>query len=120
MHLTTLPADGRDREPIPASLSDDQIDSRSSFAVFVDATGRRRRRLRYAAFALCLACALYVGLIATSVAGGSSGPRLLAPLPGIDDAPDTLAIEPPDVPDLPDADTDTVARAPRGQSTGGA
>ncbi|MBW8486600.1 hypothetical protein [Actinomadura parmotrematis] len=51
--------------------------------VFVDATGRRRRRLRLAGAVLGLACCGYAAMLGVSLAGGPVSPRVLLPLPGV-------------------------------------
>ena len=51
--------------------------------VFVDATGRRHRRIRTGAYtAAGCACLVYAGLVIAALAGGAAGPRALLPLPG--------------------------------------
>jgi hypothetical protein len=51
--------------------------------VFVDTTGRRRRRLRWAGYATGTACAGYSIMLAISLMGGPVSPRTLLPLPGV-------------------------------------
>ncbi|MDT5035856.1 MAG: hypothetical protein QOE03_1041 [Micromonosporaceae bacterium] len=47
--------------------------------VFVDPTGRRRRRIRVACYAGATICVGYLALVAVSMAGGAAGPRALLP-----------------------------------------
>jgi len=55
--------------------------------VFVDATGRRRRRVRRIAYAIGAACLTYTGLVGASVIGHPARPGALAPLPAPADRP---------------------------------
>jgi hypothetical protein len=58
-----------------------------STPVFVDATGRRRRRVRRIAYAVGVACLTYTGLVGASVIGHPARPDALAPLPAPADRP---------------------------------
>lgn len=55
--------------------------------IFVDATGRRRRRMRRIAYAVGATCLIYTGLVGTSVVGGPAGPVALDPFPAQSDRP---------------------------------
>lgn len=55
--------------------------------MFVDATGRRRRRVRRIAYAVGAACLTYTGLIAASVVGHPARPGALALAPAPPDRP---------------------------------
>jgi hypothetical protein len=55
--------------------------------IFVDATGRRRRRMRRIAYAVGATCLIYTGLVGTSVVGRSAGPVALEPFPAPSDRP---------------------------------
>ncbi|MEH1126297.1 hypothetical protein [Micromonospora sp. CPCC 206061] len=55
--------------------------------IFVDATGRRRRRMRRIAYAVGATCLMYTGLVGTSVVGGPAGPVALEPFPAPSDRP---------------------------------
>ncbi|MCW6011097.1 hypothetical protein K1W54_42130 [Micromonospora sp. CPCC 205371] len=55
--------------------------------IFVDATGRRRRRMRRIAYAVGATCLIYTGLVGTSVVGGPAGPVALEPFPAPTDRP---------------------------------
>lgn len=58
-----------------------------STPVFVDATGRRRRRVRRIAYAVGAACLTYTGLVGASVIGHPARPGALTPLPAPADRP---------------------------------
>ena len=73
--------------------------------MFVDATGRRRRRLRWLAYGLGLAAMIYTGLVAVSFAGGPVTPQNVLPI--IDStyrpeqvSPDLPVTPGPSVPDV--------------------
>lgn len=53
--------------------------------IFVDATGRRRQRVRRIGYAFGATCLLYTALVGTSVVGGVTGPEALAPFPSLGD-----------------------------------
>lgn len=55
--------------------------------VFVDATGRRRRRIRRAAFGLGIAAGSYCAVVVVSLLGGPVPPNVLLPLPGVHNGP---------------------------------
>jgi len=57
--------------------------------VFVDATGRRRRRLRRAGYAAGALCAAYALMLVVSLTGGAVSPETLLPLPGVPGKPKT-------------------------------
>jgi len=57
--------------------------------VFVDSTGRRRRRLQRLAYAFGAVCLLYGGLISVSLAGGPVRPSAVLPLPDLPDRRDS-------------------------------
>ncbi|WP_173156959.1 hypothetical protein [Phytohabitans suffuscus] len=52
-----------------------------STPVFVDASGRRRRRVRRIAYAVGAACLAYTGLVGASVVGHSARPGALTLMP---------------------------------------
>ncbi|GEL27131.1 hypothetical protein PSU4_60850 [Pseudonocardia sulfidoxydans NBRC 16205] len=56
---------------------------RPSGPVFVDGTGRRRRRIKIAAYVAGTVCALYVGVVGVSLAAHQE--TSLLPLPGLGD-----------------------------------
>jgi hypothetical protein len=56
--------------------------------VFVDSTGRRRRRLQRLAYAFGAICVLYGGLISVSLAGGPVSSSAILPLPDLPDHED--------------------------------
>ncbi|MGN9911910.1 hypothetical protein ACTMTJ_30665 [Phytohabitans sp. LJ34] len=58
-----------------------------STPVFVDASGRRRRRVRRIAYAVGAACLTYTCLVGASVIGQPARPGALAPLPAPADRP---------------------------------
>jgi hypothetical protein len=55
--------------------------------VFVDATGRRRRRMRRIAYSIGAACLTYTGLVVASVAGHPARPGAFVLLPAPADRP---------------------------------
>jgi hypothetical protein len=55
----------------------------ASAPVFVDATGRRGRLLRWVAYAFGGVCMLYGGLISVTLAGGPVSPSAILPLPDL-------------------------------------
>jgi hypothetical protein len=66
--------------------------------IFVDATGRRRRRMRRIAYAVGATCLIYTGLVGTSVVGEPAGPVALEPFPVRTDRP---PVRPTPVPTRP-------------------
>jgi hypothetical protein len=86
--------DRGDREPVGAGAEPaDRVDAQEpadrgagwepaerGVPVFVDPTGRRRRRIRIACYAGATICVGYLVLVAVSMAGGAAGPRALLPL----------------------------------------
>lgn len=86
--------------------------------MFVDATGRRRRRVRRIAYAVGVACLTYTGLVGASVLGHPARPGALAPLPATADGPRPAVrqIRPPDRPEagvpLPPGDRPDLEAAP--------
>lgn len=51
--------------------------------VFVDTTGRRRRLLRRAAYAVGAFCMVYGGIVVVSLAGGPVSPHAVLPIPDL-------------------------------------
>jgi hypothetical protein len=68
--------------------------------VFVDATGRRRRRVRRIAYAIGAACLTYTGLVGASVIGHPARPGALAPFQVPADRP-RPAVHQPQPPERP-------------------
>src|SRR6185437_2524378 len=70
----------------PASMADpDMPVSRTPATqtpVFVDGTGRRRRRIRRVAYGLLIGACAYGALVIASLLGGPVPPNALLPLPG--------------------------------------
>ncbi|MFI5840769.1 hypothetical protein ACIA8K_13780 [Catenuloplanes sp. NPDC051500] len=59
------------------------INSPSAGPVFVDATGRRRKRVRRLAYAVGALCMVYTGMVGVSLAGGPVSPHALLPFPEV-------------------------------------
>lgn len=57
--------------------------------VFVDSSGRRKRRLRRLAYALCVAALLLVAVLWLSQAGDDVRPKPMSPVPAVPASPST-------------------------------